>query len=198
MSQYSSRPEALGAHTTDDMYNPALLCSHLHCLFNQRCFTLVPKAGVRVVHAPSGLPCDELAALYHNVALHPLCGLAVEYVFARFSWTVLTQGTFLRVGVPRRLVVVEGVASVKNVSGLAPFSRRLWLGLRAAARVRRSARGTMLPRTMTLTSICMMMMMIESRTVYEAAEGGRGKGPMADLFPRLRPQVLFIGGTCLR
>ncbi|KAI1497540.1 hypothetical protein F5X99DRAFT_432968 [Biscogniauxia marginata] len=121
MSQYSSRPEALAANATDDVRNAVLLRSDLHGLLDQRRFTLVPKAGVWVVHALSGLPSDELAALYHNVALQPLCGLAVEYVFARFAWTVLTQGTFLRAGVPRRLVVVEGeesVVSVKNVSGL--------------------------------------------------------------------------------
>ncbi|KAI5921042.1 hypothetical protein F4810DRAFT_679862 [Camillea tinctor] len=121
MSQYSSQPEALGANATDDVRNAILLRSDLHGVFDQRRFALVPKAGVWVIHTLSGLPSDELASLYHNVTLQPLCGLAVEYVFARFAWTVLAQGTFLRAGVPRRLVVVEGeenVMHVKNVSGL--------------------------------------------------------------------------------
>ncbi|KAM0670891.1 hypothetical protein ACQRIU_001286 [Beauveria bassiana] len=71
------------------------------------------------IHVLSGLPGEELAAVYHNVPPQALSGLAVEYLFARFTWTVLRQTTFIRAGVARRLVPVgeDGRSHASDVSG---------------------------------------------------------------------------------
>ncbi|KAK8145617.1 hypothetical protein G3M48_004206 [Beauveria asiatica] len=120
MSQYSSRPDAFIANSTDDVRNAMLLSSNIHSTFDQRRFVLVPKRGSWAIHVLSGLPGDELAAVYHNVQPQQLSGLAIEYLFARFAWTVLAQGAFLRTGVRRRLIIVpreDGVPRVSDVSG---------------------------------------------------------------------------------
>jgi len=90
MLRYSSRPEVLGANSADDARNVLLLRSDLHHLFDQGRFVFVPKRGVWVVHVLFGLPNEELAALYHNVALQPLSEVAVEFLLSRFAWTVLS------------------------------------------------------------------------------------------------------------
>ncbi|KAK3364145.1 hypothetical protein B0T25DRAFT_620390 [Lasiosphaeria hispida] len=111
MLLYSSRPSIPTAISVDDPRNVLLLRSDLHHLFDQGRFVLVPKEGIWVVHILSGLPEEELAALYHNVCLQPLSGLSVEFLFARFAWTVLaqlSQGIFLQAGVNRQLVTVQG------------------------------------------------------------------------------------------
>ncbi len=118
MSQYLSRPEAFTANSTDDGRDAMLLCSNIYSAFDQRRFVVVPKWDAWAIHVLSGLPGDELAAMYHNVPPQQLSGPAVECIFARFSWTVLAQGTFLRTGVPRRLVIVRGEEGVPSVSGV--------------------------------------------------------------------------------
>jgi hypothetical protein len=99
------------ANSTDNTRNVLLLRSDLHHLFDQGRLVFVPKGGAWVVHILSGRPDGELAALYHNVRLQPLSELSVEFLFARFAWTVLaqlSQGIFLRAGIDRQLVTVQG------------------------------------------------------------------------------------------
>lgn len=120
MSQYSSRPDAFTTNLTDDVRNAILLCANIRYTFEMRRFALVPKRGSWAIHVLSGLPGDELAAVYHNVKPQQLSGIAVEFLFARFAWTVLAQSVFLRAGVTRRLIIVRretGVPSVSDVSG---------------------------------------------------------------------------------
>ncbi|KAM0669965.1 hypothetical protein ACQRIU_000360 [Beauveria bassiana] len=71
------------------------------------------------LHVLSGPHSEELAAVYHNIEPQLLLGLAVEYLFARFAWTVLAQTCFLEAGVPRRLVVrgKDGQPTAREVLG---------------------------------------------------------------------------------
>ncbi|TQV90283.1 HNH endonuclease domain-containing protein [Cordyceps javanica] len=119
MTMYAARTEASPSNATNDTSNALLLRSDLHQAFDNRQLVLVPKWGAWAIHVLSGLPGEELAAVYHNVPPQALSGLAVEYLFARFAWTVLGQTTFVRAGVARRLVLVgeDGRSHTSDVSG---------------------------------------------------------------------------------
>ncbi|KAM3426104.1 hypothetical protein NHJ13734_009660 [Beauveria thailandica] len=119
MTMYAVRTEASPSNATNDTSNALLLRSDLHQAFDNRQLVLVPKWGAWAIHVLSGLPGEELAAVYHNVPPQALSGLAVEYLFARFAWTVLGQTTFVRAGVARRLVLVgeDGRSHASDVSG---------------------------------------------------------------------------------
>ncbi|OAA35634.1 hypothetical protein BBO_08663 [Beauveria brongniartii RCEF 3172] len=119
MARYSSQTLAT-AGLTNDARNAILLCSNIHSTFNQRRFVFVPKHGSWVIHVLSGMSGDELVDVYHNAQPQQLSGIAVEYLFARFAWTVLSSGMFLHTGVPRRLITLrqeDGVSGVSEVSG---------------------------------------------------------------------------------
>jgi len=80
---------------------------------------------------PSGGPNDELVALYHNVELQPLRQVAIEFLLARFAWSVFARCTFILPGpVARTLLVVKAQtlnAVVCEMSGdeyMAEFGRR--------------------------------------------------------------------------
>lgn len=119
MTMYAARTEASPANATNDTNNALLLRSDLHQAFDNRQLVIVPKWRAWAIHVLSGLPGEELAVVYHNVPPQALSGLAVEYLFARFAWTVLGQTTFVRAGVARRLVLVDedGRSHTSNVSG---------------------------------------------------------------------------------
>ncbi|KAM3559597.1 hypothetical protein MY1884_003359 [Beauveria asiatica] len=119
MFQYSSRPEAIVTNKTNDPRNAMLMGAQLHSVYGQRQFVIIPKWGAWLVHVLSGPHGEELAAVYHNIEPQPLSGLAVEYLFARFAWTVLAQTCFLEAGVPRRLVLrgKDGLPTACKVSG---------------------------------------------------------------------------------
>ncbi|KAM3454850.1 hypothetical protein MY5147_008924 [Beauveria neobassiana] len=110
ITMYAVRTEAFPSNATNDTSNALLLCSNLHQAFDNRQLA---------IHVLSGLPGEELAAVYHNVPPQALSGLAVEYLFAWFTWTVLRQTTFIRAGVARRLVPVgeDGRSHASDVSG---------------------------------------------------------------------------------
>jgi hypothetical protein len=119
MSDYTNPPR-LGTDPIDDPCNAILLRSDIHTIFDQKRFLLVPKASRFVVHIIAPGQNLQLTQLYHNVALQPLVGVALELVFARFAWTVLgLQDNFLRQGVARTLVVVgaDSTGEAKEFSG---------------------------------------------------------------------------------
>jgi hypothetical protein len=74
--------------------------------------------GLAVHLFSSGL-CEQFVKLYHKVALQPLYGVATEYLFARFAWTVFAYSAqFLQHGVTRILYIVsDGNTSEKEVHG---------------------------------------------------------------------------------
>ncbi|KAM3468044.1 hypothetical protein MY5147_008327 [Beauveria neobassiana] len=112
MAQFSMRPSLPATASTDDTANTILLSSNIHSTFDQRRFAITPKWGRWVIYAFSGTPTEELVAVYHNVELQPLTGLAAEYIFARFAWSVVVQTSFLSAIAPRWLSVVEAEGSV--------------------------------------------------------------------------------------
>ncbi|KAK8142116.1 hypothetical protein G3M48_009320 [Beauveria asiatica] len=119
MFQYSPRPEAVITNKTNNPRNAILMGSQLHSVYDQRQFVVVPKWGAWLIHVLSGRHDEELASVYHNVPPKLLLGLAVEYIFARFAWTVLAQTSFLEAGVPRLVVVrgKDGLPTAREVSG---------------------------------------------------------------------------------
>ena len=105
MFQYTNQQRP-GTEPIDDSRNAILLRSDIHTIFDQKRLVLVPKISSFVVHVLAPGFTSELADLYHNVQLQPLAGIAVEYLFARFAWSVFTLAVnFLQQGFGRRLMV---------------------------------------------------------------------------------------------
>jgi hypothetical protein len=74
-----------------------------------------------VVHAFVGHPHSETGQFYHNVALQPLSEIAIEFLFARFTWTVFRFLTvFLNGRVPRipSVRVNEGYYSCQTFTAI--------------------------------------------------------------------------------
>jgi hypothetical protein len=106
---------ALDMATVNDGRNLILLRSDLHNIFDARKFAVVPKFSdaenklVFVVHALVGNARSEIVQLYHDVPLQPLTEIAIEFLFARFAWTIIcSANNFLGGGVPRALRVRDG------------------------------------------------------------------------------------------
>ena len=96
--------------------NVMLMREDLHTAFDQRQFVFVPKAtgneaSVLVTHVLNYSP--ELSKLYHNTKLHSIDGIAPEFLFARFAWSVfpLLQN-FLVDGVSKNLLLSTGECRV--------------------------------------------------------------------------------------
>jgi HNH endonuclease len=112
MALYGKQPRP-GCQPVDNPRNAILLRSNIHTSFNYKRFAFVPKLAecstgslAYVTHIFCSPEPHELTALYHNVALQPLTGVAPEYLFARFAWTIFQfVSTFLQAGIPRRLVL---------------------------------------------------------------------------------------------
>jgi len=103
--------------TVNNSRNMMLLRADLHSIFDARTFAIVPKTAqdqenpTFVVHVVLSDVSSEIVQLYHDVPLQPLTGLAIEFLFARFAWTVIPYAnTFLGGGVPRALRVRDGTA----------------------------------------------------------------------------------------
>ncbi|KAL2349871.1 hypothetical protein BJ546DRAFT_897082, partial [Cryomyces antarcticus] len=93
MDDYILSPRRSGSSAIDDASNVMLLRSDIHKAFDAVKIALVPKASssgsyVMVAHILELSP--ELVALYHNVPLQPLKGLSVEFLFARFAWSMFS------------------------------------------------------------------------------------------------------------
>ncbi|KAM3547455.1 hypothetical protein ARSEF4850_010020, partial [Beauveria asiatica] len=113
MFQYSTWEEKA---KPDDPSNAILLRSDIHTLFDAKRIMIVPKQGKWVTHVLYGTAHDELAECYHNVPLQPLTGISLEFLFARFVWTILGLSTFPSSGGKRALLVVKpGEANPKRV-----------------------------------------------------------------------------------
>jgi HNH endonuclease len=105
----------VATNTIDDKRNLILLRSDLHSIFDARNFAIVPKLPsvqekpVFVVHVLASDVSSEIVQLYHNVPLQPLTGIRMEFLFARYAWTIIrSANSFLGVGLPRALRVLDG------------------------------------------------------------------------------------------
>lgn len=89
--------------------NRILLRPDIHKLFDQHAWVITPKA----LGGKAALYCHvlndrwpDLAPLYHNRKMHPLNGVSVHYLFARFARAIFgTLEIFLVSGVSRRLTI---------------------------------------------------------------------------------------------
>ena len=127
VSRYCRRPFEVSA--VNDDRNILVLRKDIHHLFDARRFTFVPKRFgpsprppeiVTHVLLPSGSP--ELVGLYHNRAPQPICGISVEFLFARFAWSLFTDehipffGSDLDYAV-RLLDKAKGEAETQSLAG---------------------------------------------------------------------------------
>ncbi|THW72350.1 hypothetical protein D6D19_06589 [Aureobasidium pullulans] len=128
MFQYgvAPRPEI---EPIDVPRNALLLRSDIHTVFDQRRFAITLKPlpvasespviyGLAMHLFSPGLS-EQFVKLYHRVAIQPLHGVAPEYLFARFAWTVFAHSAqFLQQGVKRVLYIVrDGETSEQEVNG---------------------------------------------------------------------------------
>lgn len=129
MFQYSAWEER---GTTDDPRNAVLLRSDVHTLFDAKRFLIVPKKSKWVTHVLYGAAQDELARSFHDVQVQPLAGVSVEFMFARFVYTIHALSTFTLSGGKRALLVLKPgqtsrerieVTGLQYKTQLAPRSR---------------------------------------------------------------------------
>lgn len=109
-----------GSEPVDDAQNAILLRSDVHTIFDQKRFAIVPKSSVLLVHILAPGSSLQLTSLYHNVSLQPLVGVAIQYVLARFAWTIFAQSVnFVQQGLTRRLCIYvgDGNTSIADLSG---------------------------------------------------------------------------------
>lgn len=109
-----------GSEPVDDARNAILLRSDVHTIFDQKRFAVVPKSSTLLVHITAPGSSFELTSLYHNVSLQPLVGVAVQYLLARFAWTIFAQSiNFIQQGLKRSLCIYvgDGETSIKDFSG---------------------------------------------------------------------------------
>ncbi|KAK3216213.1 hypothetical protein GRF29_8g2618833 [Pseudopithomyces chartarum] len=109
-----------GTEPVDDAQNAILLRSDVHTIFDQKRFGVVPKSSALLVHIMAPGSSLELTRLYHNVPLQPLVGVAIQYILARFAWTIFAHSmNFIQQGLKRTLCihVGDGEISTKDFSG---------------------------------------------------------------------------------
>ncbi|KAH6617065.1 hypothetical protein F5144DRAFT_381999 [Chaetomium tenue] len=107
MARYCRSPT--DPHPINDERNLITLRRDLHHLLDTRRFTLAakpvpaspqpsspttPPPGAQLaLHVTLPSPSGQLEDLYHNRALQPVRGIAVEFLFARFAWTLFADET---------------------------------------------------------------------------------------------------------
>ncbi|KAF2194705.1 hypothetical protein K469DRAFT_725931 [Zopfia rhizophila CBS 207.26] len=109
-----------GSEPVDDAQNAILLRSDIHTIFDQKRFAIAPKSSVLLVHILAPGSSLQLTRLYHNVPLQPLVGVAIQYILARFAWTIFAQSVnFVLQGLKRRLCIYvgDGETSISDLSG---------------------------------------------------------------------------------
>jgi len=138
MVQYTNM-DRITCEEMNDSKNSILLRSDIHYLFDDRRFALVPKplanasnsTGIVAHVIPPGAS-KEIRELYHNVALQPLIGIAIEFLFARFAWTIFScLVTFLEAGVRRNLCIVD---EGNRVTGEVSSDRCIFLAKQSKSR----------------------------------------------------------------
>ncbi|KAL1616272.1 hypothetical protein SLS56_011485 [Neofusicoccum ribis] len=117
------------AQALDDVTNRFLLRADLHDVFDQGRLVIAskrrpaergssPSRPSLAIHVLA--PSEELVRLYHNVDLKDLRGMAPEFLFARFVWSVFPQvQAFVSRGVRRRLRIYteDGASETAWFSG---------------------------------------------------------------------------------
>ncbi len=109
-----------GSAPINDAQNALLLRSDIRKIFDEKRFVIVPKTSVFLVHILGPGSSLQLTSLYHNVFLQPLCGVAIQYILARFAWSIFALSVnFLQQGLPRRLCIYagEGEMNIVDLSG---------------------------------------------------------------------------------
>ncbi|PMB64022.1 hypothetical protein BM221_010187 [Beauveria bassiana] len=168
MQQYSPT-QLFSSDPIDGPANLLTLRADLHCVFDERHFCLVPKdeenagggsgdAGAGsyqatterkppqlVVHVFNSTPSGQLPELWHNRAVHAIpATVAVECLFARFAWTVLSPRVFdmflPSTPVPRRLLLWSCEKEKWETTEASPeMCRKMWKNARSRSPRKRSA-----------------------------------------------------------
>lgn len=113
-------PRRFNLEAINEPKNAILLRSDVHKIFDQKRFAIIPKSSLLLVHIVAPGPLIELTKLYHNVSLQPIIGVAIQYILARFAWTIFAQSTgFLERGLERKLYIYNdtGITSIEEFSG---------------------------------------------------------------------------------
>ena len=130
MYRYTTTTNSV-APAIQDARNAILLRSDIHTTFDQKRFTVVPKASVPLVHVTAQGLSDQFIHLHHNVPMQPLEGVAIEFFLARFAWTIFGNLiNFVTQGVLRRFRILDenGSADVKDYAGTACKDEFLYQG----------------------------------------------------------------------
>ncbi|TIA27468.1 hypothetical protein D6C78_11067 [Aureobasidium pullulans] len=114
----SPRPEVEPIHV---LRNALSLRSDIHIVFDQRRFVIVPKPlssdetgranYTLAVHVFSPSSSTQFAKFYHHIATQPLYGISLEYIFARFAWTVFAYSA------QPLWIAQDGELTVKDYNG---------------------------------------------------------------------------------
>ncbi|KAK4136067.1 hypothetical protein BT67DRAFT_230664 [Trichocladium antarcticum] len=164
MQQYSPT-QLFSSDPIDGPANLVTLRADLHRVFDERHFCFVPKVGEQssgdsaeaamataeqkppqfVLHVFNSTPSGQLPNLWHNRAVHPIpATVAVECLFARFAWTVLSPRVFdmflPSTPVPRRLLLWSREKGEWETEEASPeMCRKMWKNARSRSPEKRSA-----------------------------------------------------------
>ncbi|KAL2190587.1 hypothetical protein L209DRAFT_750722 [Thermothelomyces heterothallicus CBS 203.75] len=168
MQQYSPT-QLFSSDPIDGPANLLTLRADLHRVFDERHFCFVPKVGEKsggdgseadtgrdgataerkppqlVLHVFNSTPSGQLPNLWHNRAVHPIpATVAVECLFARFAWTVLSPRVFdmflPSTSVPRRLLLWSREKGEWETEEASPeMCRKMWKNARSCSPRKRSA-----------------------------------------------------------
>jgi hypothetical protein len=168
MQQYSPT-QLFSSDPIDGPANLLTLRADLHRVFDERHFCFVPKVGEKsgaggreadidrdgataerkppqlVLHVFNSTPSGQLPNLWHNRAVHPIpATVAVECLFARFAWTVLSPRVFdiflPSTPVPRRLLLWSREKGEWEIEEASPeMCRKMWKNARSRSPKKRSA-----------------------------------------------------------
>ncbi|KAI9760929.1 MAG: hypothetical protein M1840_002171 [Geoglossum simile] len=102
MQRYNLQQQSSFIYLVDDVRNRLVLRLDLHSDFDKKKFVFVPKMGMLVTHMLQ--PTYELGRLYHNIPLLETPDVSIEFLLARFAWSIFPSiNGFLAAGVPRLL-----------------------------------------------------------------------------------------------
>lgn len=164
MQQYSPT-QLFSSDPIDGPANLVTLRADLHRVFDERHFCFVPKVGEQssrdsaeadmataeqtppqfVLHVFNSTPSGQLPSLWHNRAVHNIpATVAVECLFARFAWTVLSPRVFdmflPSTPVPRRLFLWNHEKGEWETEEASPeMCRKMWKNARSRSPKKRSA-----------------------------------------------------------